>query len=88
MLFAWRKYNTPVMLLSGALAGLGFSLQWLFYYKGDAYSLLTIVLYILLTLISGAVFGGLLPKWIGDALNRAGIVRNFELGKQTRAMGQ
>lgn len=82
-LFAWRRFNLATMLLSGALSGLGASLTW-YFQGGSAYSHVTIVLYFLFTFISGALFGGLLPKLIGDALNRAGIVRNFALGRVAR----
>lgn len=81
MMFAWRRYSSAIMMLSGALAGVGATLQWLFQYNGDHYSGSIIVLYSLFTLISGAVLGGLLPKWIGDALYRTGSLRNFEIAK-------
>ncbi len=83
-LFAWRKYDASVLMLAGALAGVGFSVQWYYQYGGHAYTVTTIILYLVLTMISGAILGGLLPKWIGDALNRAGILRNFEIGRQYR----
>lgn len=79
-LFVWRNYSLPTMLLSGALAGLGASLTW-YFQGGSAYTHLVILLYFLFSLISGALIGGWLPKLIGDALNRAGIVRNFALGR-------
>ncbi len=88
MLFGWRKYNAPVLMLSGALAGIGCTVQWYFTYGGSAMSSTVILLYLLLTMVSGAVVGGLLPKWIGDALNRTGVVRNFEIGRASRVNHQ
>ncbi len=88
MLFAWKRYNTGVLLLAGALAGVGCNLQWYFAYGGNQYSTLVIILYSVFTMISGAIFGGLLPKWIGDALHRTGVVRNFEIGRAARANQQ
>ncbi len=88
MLFAWRRYNTPVLMLSGILAGIGFTIQWYFMYGGNKYSVLVVLLYALFTAISGAVFGGLLPKWMGDALSRTGVVRNFEIGRSARSVRQ
>jgi len=80
----WRRYSAGFMMLSGATAGVGNILQWLFQYGGDQYSIGTIVGYSALTLLSGALLGGLLPKWIGDALNRSGSLRNFEIGRQAQ----
>ena len=82
-LFAWRNYSLPVMLLSGGLAGMGASLTW-YVQGGSAYTHTIILLYFVFSFISGAVVGGLIPKLIGDALNRAGIVRNFELGRANK----
>lgn len=81
----YRRYGTGSMFLAGALAGVGNSIQWLFQYGGVKYAPAVIVGYIAVTLVSGAVLGGGLPKKIGDALNRTGGLRNFELGRQTRA---
>lgn len=81
-LFAWRRYNSGVMALSGVLAGVGYSVQWYFQYGGHGYHLSIIVLYTVFTMLSGAVLGGLLPKWIGDALKRTGTLRNFQIGQQ------
>ena len=80
-LFRWRRYNAFVLSLSGILAGVGYCIQWYVQYKGDTYSFLTILLYVLITFVSGVLFGGFLPKWIGNALVKTGIVRNFALGK-------
>lgn len=85
-LFAWRKYNAWILMLSGILAGFGFSLQWYFQYDGYKYTPTVILLYVVMTAISGAILGGLLPKWMADALNRIGILRNFEIGRQTRVI--
>lgn len=87
-IFAWRKYNGGVVTLSGILAGVGCALQWLVQSGGAAYNTTIIILYFVMTMLSGAIVGGYLPKLLGDALNRAGIVRNFEIGRQTRATQQ
>ncbi|MCF8564032.1 ECF transporter S component [Alicyclobacillus tolerans] len=88
LLFAYKRYNLASMLAAGALSGLGFFPQWYLAYGGDHYSASIVLLYGILNLISGAILGGLLAKWIGDALNRTGVVRNFEIGRQTRAAGK
>jgi energy-coupling factor transport system substrate-specific component len=84
LLFAWKRYDTGVLAFAAAVGGLGNTVQWFFQYGGSGYSHAVQLGYLVLTLVSGAVFAGLLPKWIGDRLNRAGSVRNFELGRQTR----
>ncbi|GMA63449.1 ECF transporter S component [Alicyclobacillus fastidiosus] len=83
MIFGWRKYHWSVLMLSGALAGIAFSVQWYFQYGGHTYTASIVVLYTIITMISGAVLGGLLPKWIGDALKRTGVLRNFEIAKRS-----
>jgi len=85
MVFAWRRYDTWSMALAGALAAVGFFPQWLLAYSGISYPASQILGYGIFNIISGAVLGGLLAKWIGDALNRTGVLRNFEIGRQTRA---
>ena len=85
-LFFWRNYSIVTMMLSGALAGLGASIT--FYFQGgNAYVGSTVFLYFLFSAISGAIFGGILPKLLGDALHRAGILRNFAIGKVVAKKG-
>jgi energy-coupling factor transport system permease protein len=83
-LFAWKRYDLGTLLLAGALAGVGFSPQWYFQYGGKAYGASVVTLYTIITIISGAVLGGWLPKLIGDALYRAGVLRNFAIAKANR----
>ncbi|WAH35897.1 ECF transporter S component [Alicyclobacillus dauci] len=88
ILFLYRRYNLSSCMLSGALAGLGSVVQWYFQYGGDKMSAGNIVLYLIVTLVSGAVLGGYLPKLVGDALNRAGVVRNYAIAREAKAMTQ
>lgn len=85
MVFAWKRYDAWAMMLAGVLSALGFFPQWLIGYQGLSYPAGQIFGYGIFNLISGAVLGGLLAKWIGDALYRTGVLRNFEIGKQRRA---
>ena len=82
----WRRYGLGMMALSGAAGGIGNTLQWYFQYGGDKYSAGMAVGYLVTTMLSGAVLAGMVPKWIGDALNRTGVLRNFEIGRQSRAV--
>lgn len=84
LLFGWKRYSAAVMAFAAAVGGIGNTIQWYFQYGGSGYSYTVQLGYLVTTLISGAVIAGLLAKWIGDRLNRAGSVRNFELGRQTR----
>ncbi|MBX6353237.1 MAG: ECF transporter S component [Thermoflavifilum sp.] len=84
LLGGWRRWSLPWMMLSGAVGGIGNTLQWYFQYGGDKYSAGIVVGYLVTTCMSGAVIAGLIPKLIGDALRRAGVVRNFEIGRQAR----
>ncbi|GMA49649.1 hypothetical protein GCM10025857_10060 [Alicyclobacillus contaminans] len=88
LLFGWKRYGTGVLMLAGAIGGVGNTVQWLTQYGGASYSFGNIVGYTVATLLSGAILAGLLPKWIDDALFRTGSLRNFEIGKQKRAFDQ
>ncbi|MCL6452333.1 MAG: ECF transporter S component [Alicyclobacillus sp.] len=82
VILLWRRWGAAAMLFGGAVGGIGNSIQWLTQYQGYTYTFPVILGYIVLTLLSGAFFAGLLPVWVGNALRRAGVVRNFELGRQ------
>lgn len=88
LLLGWRRYGAAALSFAAAVGGVGNVLQWLFQYGGDKYSIGVIAGYVVLTLLSGAVIAGLLPHFIGKALNRSGVVRNFEIGKQERVRVQ
>lgn len=80
----WRSYNMGMMALSGALGGVGNTFQWYFQYGGDKYGFGIVIGYLVTTMLSGAILAGVLPKLIGDALTRTGVLRNFEVGRQAR----
>ncbi len=84
-LFAWKRYNASTLMLSGALGGLGYFVQWYFQYGGNAYTLGNQLGFLVTTLLSGAILAGLLAKLVGDALYKTGALRNFEIAKQMRA---
>lgn len=81
LLLGWRRWNLGALMFSGLVGGIGNSIQWYFQYGGDKYSVGVVIGYIVITMVSGAIIAGLLPKLIGDALKRTGVVRNFELGR-------
>ncbi len=83
-LFAWKSYRMPTSHLAGALAGAGYSVQAWYQYGWSGYTAAVALGAFIMTLISGAILGGALSKWIGDALRRTGVLRNFEIDRQAR----
>jgi energy-coupling factor transport system permease protein len=84
-IFTWKRYNAIILMLAGAIGGIGNFVQWYFQYGGNAYTFGNQVGYLLTTLLSGAILAGLLAKLVGDALYKTGVLRNFEIAKQMRA---
>lgn len=80
----YRRYNLPMMLFATAMGGVGNYIYSYFYYGVKDYTALTQVGYLVVTLVSGAVFSGLLSKGVGDALKRTGVLRNFAIGRQAQ----
>ena len=83
LIFGYRVWNTGTCTLSGVLASTAFMFQWYFQYGGDKLHLSTQVAFVLISLVSGAVLGGLLPKALADALARTGALRNYEIAKRS-----
>ena len=75
-LFRYRKFNLPVALLAGALAGVamgihanfGYNAEWEFGWK---------VLYLIFGAVSGAVIAGLLSWMAVRGLGRTGALSNL-----------
>ncbi|GMA58490.1 ABC transporter permease [Alicyclobacillus sacchari] len=88
LIFAYRVFNLSSCMLSGTLASLAYLFQWYFQYGGKALDTGTMLLSIIISLVSGAILGGWLPKLMGDALKRTGAVRNYAIAKDGRAMPQ
>ena len=78
----YRNWSLPVLLLAGALGAL-------VPYFGYTYVTSNIasldagvqILRIVLKLIGGAVFAGLVGKLIADALAKTGVLNNFSIGR-------
>lgn len=81
-IFAYRRYNVGVCWLAGALASFAAVIQWYVQYGGDKMTTASVIGYLVVSLISGAILGGWLPKSVGDALKRTGVLRNFAIGKE------
>lgn len=85
MLTGYRKWNAWTAMLAGGVGGIGNILQWLFQYGGDKMAVGSIIGYSITTILSGAIVAGLFPKWVGDSLNKTGVLRNFPIGRQSRS---
>ena len=83
--FAYRKWNLPVMMFSGALSGLG---CW-------AYSFFTHlqaidlngsygIVYLVTTVLSGLVFAGIAMWYLYIGIAKTGALDNFASGRMVR----
>jgi len=77
----YKKYNMGWMLFATALGGIGNYIYSYFYYGVNQYTELTQVGYLVVTMLSGAILSGLLSKWVGDAVKRTGVLRNFAISQ-------
>ncbi|KAA8822469.1 ECF transporter S component [Bifidobacterium vespertilionis] len=83
--FAYRKWNLPVTILSGALAGVG---CWGYSFftnlqaidLGGSYG----VMYLATTVISGIVFAGVLMWYLYVAIAKTGALDKFASGREVR----
>ncbi|MDP9727633.1 ECF transporter S component [Alicyclobacillus tolerans] len=88
LFFAYRRYNLGVLSLSGALAGVGYAVQYYYQYGGNHLTHLDFILAVLINCISGVFFAGFVPKWIDDALARTGLLRNYAIGQRAKGISQ
>ncbi|MGE2835994.1 ECF transporter S component [Mycobacterium sp. SMC-4] len=78
--FLYRKWNLPVAVLSGAVAGLALAVNDLvLWYPGAAASFATI--YTVSAIVSGAVLAGALSWYVVRALARTGALSRFASGR-------
>lgn len=82
--FRYQSWDLKTLILAGAAAALpAFAMD----YFRDAYFNLLVGLQIMLAVayvVSGAVFGGALGKYVTDAVARTAIFDAFPLGKEVR----
>ncbi|WP_223067042.1 ECF transporter S component [Paenibacillus caui] len=84
-LLRYRKWNTGVMMLAGAVMvplWFYFAAHMFGYTKWDLNILL---IALVVRMLSGAVLCGLLTKWIGEALIRSGLLRSFAAARREEA---
>ncbi|KAB8295568.1 ECF transporter S component [Bifidobacterium avesanii] len=85
LVFAYRKWNLPVTILSGALSGLGCWAYSFFTHLqaidlGGSYG----VMYLVTTVISGVVFAGVLMWFLYVAIAKTGALDKFASGREVR----
>ena len=84
-IFRYRVYNMTLAMLAGMLSFVLDLPQWFLEYSGGGFGPVNQTIYIVVSLISGAILGGWLSQVMASALNRTGVLRNFEIGRQARA---
>jgi energy-coupling factor transport system substrate-specific component len=78
--FLYRRWNLPVALLAGAVAGLALAINDLIlWYPGSAVAFAAI--YTVAAIISGIVIAGLLSWYVVRGLAKTGALSRFESGR-------
>lgn len=81
----YKKYNTWVLVLAGVFAGV-FSFSYAWFTSGFiALSSSLVLSMFIVRIISGALFAGLLGKWISEQLANTGVLRSYAMGKEWHA---
>lgn len=80
----WKSYRLPVLMLSGMTAAI-FSFVYSLFASGNlALAPWLLITMITIRLISGAIIGGVLSKWISDKLAQTGVLNGYTLGREYR----
>jgi energy-coupling factor transport system substrate-specific component len=84
LLFAYRRWNLPVAVLAGAGAALAGGINNLVLWYAGADVSFTVI-YLISTVISGAVIAGALPWALTRGLASTGALDRFASGREARA---
>jgi len=80
----WKRYSVWVLMAAGMGSSV-FSFAWGYFLSGfQALSPQYVLWMFIIRLISGALFAGLLGKYISDALAKTGVLNGMELGKERK----
>lgn len=82
LLFAYRRFDLPVAVLAGVGAGVGAFVLELFTSANFAMSLTFNLIYLICTVISGAVLAGVLSHYLVKALAQTGALDRFGAGRE------
>ncbi|WP_066191871.1 MULTISPECIES: ECF transporter S component [Gracilibacillus] len=78
----WKDYRLRILILSGMGAAL-VSFPYNYFVSGyDAYASWLLILMIITRLVSGAIFAGIIGKFIADQLAATGVLTGYPLGKE------
>jgi energy-coupling factor transport system substrate-specific component len=80
----WRNYRWYVLVLAAVVSGM---FAFIYEYFLFSYGALAVAVQLGLFLVripSAALLAGLLGKWIGDALTRAGVLKALRISRETR----
>ncbi len=80
----YKKFSTPILMLSGVGASIASFLYNWFRFGYSGLSPVLIITMLVIRLISGAVLGGLAGKGIAEGLAATGVLNSFPLGKEWR----
>lgn len=83
LVFLYRRFSLPVAALAGAGAALAGGINNLVLWFAGADALFTIV-YLLSTVVSGAVIAGILSWVLARGLARTGALDRFAIGREAR----
>ncbi|RSX56350.1 ECF transporter S component [Bifidobacterium samirii] len=85
--FAWRRWNLPVTILSGALSALG-CWGYSFFTNMQAIDIAGSygLVYVLTTVLSGIVFAGVIVWYLYVAIARTGALDKFASGREIRGV--
>ena len=87
VIFLYRKWNLPVMILSGALSGVGcWAYSFVEHMQGISMTGSYGIVYLLSTVISGIVFAGILMWFVYKAIAKTGALDKFASGREVRGL--
>lgn len=80
LLFLYRQWRLPVVMLAGALSGFAMAMNdWLLWYPGATLAFVTT--YTVAAVISGAALAGVGSWLLARALARTGVLARFDAGR-------
>jgi energy-coupling factor transport system permease protein len=79
--FLYRRWNLPVAVLAGAVAGIAMGVNDLILWYPGATSAFSAI-YVVSGLVSGALVAGLLPWYVVRGLARTGALSRFAAGRE------
>lgn len=76
MLFRYKRYDLPVMMLAGGLASVGSQLMFVVFFTWDP-STGPYLASVVIAFVAGLIEAGLIAYYLGKALERTGLISNI-----------